>query len=55
MKDNKNKRVLVIFTSKFNLTNFSKEDLNQAIMNLHLLEINVIIFGYELAYVESDF
>lgn len=55
LKENNNKRVLVIFTSKFNLSNVSKDDLNQAIMNLHLLQINVIIFGYELDFKDSEF
>lgn len=43
-----NTRVLVIFTSKFNLSDAEDSEINQVIFNLHALKINVVFFGYEI-------
>ena len=51
---NENKQVLIIFTSKFDMTDLEKkEELNNIIMNIHALGINIIVFGYELCSVEQ--
>ena len=51
-----NTRVLVIFTSKFNLEKEFKqeEELNNVIFKLHALKIQIIIFGYDLGSENDD-
>ena len=50
MKD-RNTQVLLLFTSKFDLTRAFREtpdELDKVIFDMHALKINVIIFGYEI-------
>ena len=51
-----NTRVLVIFTSKFNLDKEfqNPEELNNVIFKLHALKIQIIIFGYEIGSGDED-
>lgn len=44
-KNSENRRIIVILTSKFEIQN---EGLDEMIRKLHALNINIIIFGYEL-------
>lgn len=44
----KRKRVIVIFTSKFNIKHHNVEKVNKTIRKLHALKISLIIFGYQI-------
>lgn len=53
-RQNNNIRVIVIFTSKFNLSTVDRNELTSLIFKLHVLKINVVIFGYEIGNEELE-
>ena len=47
---NKNKRIICIFTSKFNLSNEESREVYKIVRTMHKLKINIVIFGYEIGH-----